>query len=392
MYSLNKSLSTAMPSHEQNLELFQLLETARCRISELKANPNAHPGELKQWERTEDRLKEQLILINLGLVASIARKYQIIGVAIDDLISDGTIGLARAITKFDYRLGVQFATFSYHSIRGEITRALSSQARTIRIPEGRLSEIRKVKSVQGRLRQASGVEPLAEEIAWEMGLSEEKVRSLLASDLQIVSMAAPVGDDGGITYGDLIADLSAEVPHEAAERADMLELVEEAAKTLAGLEREVFLMFMDDPRRSLEATGKSLGRTGERIRQIRSGVFEKIRAYIEGVERQTPACSLRPAVVKHGNGESDPVAGHPVLTPVSKTDRPRLKTRRVGSNPNHHIWNNNGTWFCKFRVHAADGGTKYINKTLKTKFLEEARKRRDEMMAAYSNPVPYLAA
>jgi RNA polymerase sigma factor (sigma-70 family) len=384
-----------MPSHEQNLELFQLLETARCRISELKANPNAHPGELKQWERTEERLVHDLITVNEGLVRSISGryagrlgKYEELK---DVLFSDGCFGLSKAIQKFDWRRDYAFSTYAYQWIKQAISRSPAFKG-SLHVPEGRLSEIRKVKSVQGRLRQASGVEPTAEEIAWEMGLSEEKVRSLLASDLQIVSMAAPVGDDGGITYGDLIADLSAEVPHEAAERADMLELVVEAAKTLTGLEREVFLMFMDDPRRSLEATGKSLGRTGERIRQIRSGVFEKIRAYIEGVERQTPACSLRPAVVKHGNGEADPVGEHPVLTPVYKADRPRLKTRRVGSNPNHHIWNNNGTWFCKFRVHAADGGTKYINKTLKTKFLEEARKRRDEMMAAYSNPVPYLAA
>ncbi len=372
-YYLNRS--TAMPNHEQNLELFQLLETAQCRISEIKANPDAHPAELKKWERTAERLLEQLISANEGLVASIARKYENFGMDTDDLISVGRIGLAKAITKFDYRLGKQFATFSYHLIRGGITRSLSAQARTIRIPEGRLAEIRKVKSARGRLRQASGVEPTAEEIAWEMGLSEEKVRALLASDLQIVSMASPVGDNGDLTYGELIRDQFASDPHRAAERADMLELVEEAAKTLGGLEREVFLMFMDDPRRSLEETGKSFGLSGERIRQIRSAAFEKVRAYLEGKDRKAPEKPIR--TVAAGTVKQIPA-------PVAKSRGFYLKMRAVEKNPNHHIWNNNGTWYCNFTLVSESGKENRVRNPLYTDNVEDARRRRDKMILLYN--------
>ena len=379
MYCLNKS--SAMPSHEQNLELFRLLETAQCRISEIKANPDAHPGELKKWERTEERLVEQLILANQGLVASIARKYQIFGMRIEDLVSEGIIGLTKAITKFDYRLGKQFATFAYYSIRGEITRALSSQVRTIRIPEGRLAEIRKMKSVQAQLRRAFGDEPTAEEIACEMGLSERKVRSLLASDLQIVSMDAEIGDTDGLTYGDLIADRYAEDPRVAAERADRLELVGEAVKTLDGLEREVFLMFMADPGRSLEATGKVLGRTGERIRQIRIAAFEKVRGYVEAKERKSPSQALKVFVAKNENA---PAGEKGAAAPVAKSRGFYLKMRAVEKNPNHHIWNNNGTWYCDFTLVTDSGEKNRVRNPLYTDNVEDARRCRDKMILLYN--------
>lgn len=379
MYYLNKL--SAMPSHEQNLELFQLLETAQCRIKEIKANPDAHPGELKKWVRTAERLVNDLITVNEGLVASIARKFVNFGMDTNDLISVGRIGMAKAIKKFDYRLGIQFATFAYFYIRGGITRALSAQGRTIRIPEGRLAEIRKVRSAQGRLRQASGCEPTAEEIAWEMGLSEKKVRALLALDVQIVSMASPVGDDGGLTYGELIRDQFASDPHKASERADMLELVEEASGTLVGLERDVFQMFMDEPNRSLEATGKVLGRTGERIRQIRIAAFEKVRGYVEAKECKSPAQALKVFVAKNENA---PAGEKGTAAPVEKNRGFYLKMRAVEKNPNHHIWNNNGTWYCNFTLVSESGKESRVRNSLYADNVEDARRRRDKMILLYN--------
>lgn len=383
MYCLNKS--TAMPSHEQNLELFQLLETAQCRISEIKANPNAHPGELKQWERTEERLVNDLITANEGLVRSISGRYAGRLGKHEELdrvlFSDGCFGLSKAIQKFDWRRGYAFSTYAYPWIKQAISRSPAFKG-SLHIPEGRFKEIREVKELIAKLSREYGRKPLAEDIAKEMGIPVKKAHELneLAS-LSLVMLDAEIGGTDGITYGNLIPDSSAEDPREAAERADRLDLVGEAAETLVGLEREVFLMFMDDPGRSLEATGKALGRTGERIRQIRIAAFEKVRAYVEAKDHKSPAQALKVFVAKN---ESAPAGEKGAAAPVAKSRGFYLKMRAVEKNPNHHIWNNNGTWYCDFTLVTDSGERNRVRNPLYTDNVEDARRRRDNFILLYN--------
>ena len=383
MYYLRKTASIAMPSHHQNLELFQLLDTAQCRINELAANPEVHTGELKHWENTAEKAREQLILANQGLVASIAKKYENLGVDTEDLISEGTIGLAKAIAKFDYRLGNQFATFSYYSIRGAITRALSTQARTIRIPEERLAEIRKVKDVVERLREDCAGDPTAEDVAWAMNLPERKVRALLTWSQQTDSMDSQQGDADSASCYDLIQDASSVDPAQVADRASMLELVDEAVATLVGLEREIFLMFKDGPRLSLGEIGKDFSLSGERIRQIQSSAMRKVRAFVKAKDRKGPAQALKAFAAKTRKLQPAPAADEKTSSPVGTPKVYRLKMRAVEKNPNHHITNNNGTWYCKFTLELAAGGKTEVRNSLHTHNVEDARKRRDKFILLY---------
>ena len=406
----NCPIAHAVPSHEQNTELFQRLEMAKCRIREIKVDPEAHACELRHWEKKAEKATARLIEANLGLVGSIAKKYGSYGLPLADLISVGTMGLAKAIEKFDYRLGHQFATFSYYSIRGAITRTLSTQVRIIRIPEERLAEIRKVKAMQARLRQDSdgdsswetnveeisgkrrkakaifaentSREPNVEEIAWALGMPENKVRALLDLDRQTVSMNAPLGDESGMTRYDVIQDKSAHDPSEAADHASKLELVDEAEQTLVGLEREIFMMHLHD-HLSLNEIGKSFGRSGERIRQIYNTALKKVRAYVEAKDCKQPVQVFKAVVVKNGPSQTAQAAVEPTSSPVAKPKVYRLKMRAVEKNPNHHITNNNGTWYCKFTLELADGGKNEVRNSLYTDNVEDARKRRDKLILLY---------
>lgn len=372
-----------MPSHEQNLELFQLLETAQGSISELMENPVAHPGELIQWEKTEEKVKEQLLLANQGLVASIAKKYEHFGVDAEDLMSVGCMGLAKAISKFDYRLGNQLSTYATWWIRQAISRSPSMQS-PIRIPEGCLAEIRKMKNVKERLSEEYGCEPTAEDIAWEMNLPVGKVRALLATSRHsFVSMDAPVGEDSSATYRDVIQDTSARDPREEADRVSKTELIEEAAETLAGLERKVFLTFMDDPSLSLRETGKIFNLSGERIRQIRSAAFEKVRSYLETKDGGKPVHTFKGVEAKNSKPHAEPASDKEMASPVEMRKGFYLKMRAVHKNPNHHIWNNNGTWYCDFMLVTDSGERNRVRNPLHTDNVEDARRRRDEMILLY---------
>ena len=230
----------------------------------------------------DKRAKDQLINANLRLVVSIAKHYIGRGMQFLDLISEGNLGLIKAVEKFDYKKGFKFSTYATWWIRQAITRAIADQARTIRIPVHMVETINKITRVQRQLVQELGREPTAEEISKKMdnALSPDRIREITTLALEPVSLESPIGEEDDSHLGDFVEDKESISPTEYTRKSMNRDALFNVMNDLTDREERVLRLRygLDDNRpRTLEEVGKEFGVTRERIRQIEAKAIRKLR-------------------------------------------------------------------------------------------------------------------
>jgi RNA polymerase primary sigma factor len=247
-----------------------------------KIGKDEYDREKQALEQKLVDVKNRIITANLRLVVSIAKKYQHRGLSLIDLIDEGNIGLIEAIDRFDYTRGFKFSTYSTWWIRQSIIKAIANKGRLIRVPIHMLNTIKKCYHVTKQLTQKYGREPTTAEISEKLGVSEEKVLKILHIAQEPSSLEVPVNPESSSELGDLIVDSESGGHEDTVFFLALQELIKQVLDKLSHREKKIIeLRFGLDGEGpyTLEETGKIIGITRERVRQIQNNALKKLKNF-----------------------------------------------------------------------------------------------------------------
>ena len=238
-------------------------------------------------KKGDKKAREQMIKANLRLVVKIAHDYEGFGLPLLDLISEGNIGLMKAVERFDPAKGGKLSTYGSGWIKQSIKRALANQSKTIRLPVHLVDKISKMRRVALKLQEEFGREPTDEELAEELGMTSTRVAQMRTAAIRPASLDAPIGDDDSNNYSEIIADENADTPYELLEEQTVTRMLQEMVKTLDPREGTIlrYRFGLDGgSEKTLEEVGEKFGVTRERVRQIQNIALSKLRKMIERLE------------------------------------------------------------------------------------------------------------
>jgi RNA polymerase primary sigma factor len=238
-------------------------------------------------KKGDKKAREQMIKANLRLVVKIARDYEGIGLPLLDLISEGNIGLMKAVERFDPAKGGKLSTYGSWWIKQSIKRALANQSKTIRLPVHLVDKISKMRRTSMRLQEELGREPTDDELGEELGTTASRVAQMRMAAIRPASLDAPIGDEDSNNFAEVVQDESADTPYEQLEEKTVTRMLQEMVKTLDPREATILRSRFGldgGSQKTLEEVGEKFGVTRERVRQIQNIALRKLRKMIEKME------------------------------------------------------------------------------------------------------------
>jgi len=243
-------------------------------------------------KKGDKKAREQMIKANLRLVVKIARDYEGIGLPLLDLISEGNIGLMKAVERFDPKKGGKLSTYGSWWIKQSIKRALANQSKTIRLPVHLVDKISKMRRTAMKLQEELGREPTDEELAGELGMTASRIAQMRQAAIRPASLDAPIGDEDSNSYAEIVEDENATSPYANLEDKTVTDMLQDMVKHLDPREATIlrYRFGLDGgSEKTLEEVGEKFGVTRERVRQIQNLALRKLRKMIEKLEASKKA-------------------------------------------------------------------------------------------------------